>query len=210
MKPKKKISVLVVDDHFVVRVGLKTTINMEPDMQVVAEASTAAQASEFYEKHKPDIVLMDLRLPGTNGFEATAALCRAHPEVQIIVISSYEGEEDIFRALQAGARSYLPKSVLDRELAEAIRTIHSGGSYIPSMVATALAERAHHPELSTRELEVLPFIVRGLSNKEIAAKLFISEATVKLHVGNILAKLDVQDRTQASAVALQRGLVHLE
>ena len=210
MKPKKKISVMVVDDHFVVRVGLKTTINMEPDMQMVAEASTAAQALDLYPKHRPDIVLMDLRLPGTNGFEATAALCRAHPEARVIVISSYEGEEDVFRALQAGARSYLPKSVLDQELAEAIRKIYAGGNYIPPSVAASLAERAHHPELSTRELEVLPLIVRGLSNKEIGARLFITEATIKLHVGNILAKLGVQDRTQASTVALQRGLVHLE
>ncbi len=210
MKPKKKISVMVVDDHFVVRVGLKTTINMESDMQMVAEASTAAQALDLYPKHRPDIVLMDLRLPGTNGFEATAALCREHPEARVIVISSYEGEEDVFRALQAGARSYLPKSVLDQELAEAIRKIHAGGNYIPPSVAAALAERAHHPELSARELEVLPLIVRGLSNKEIGARLFITEATIKLHVGNILAKLGVQDRTQASTVALQRGLVHLE
>jgi len=210
MKPKKKINVMIVDDHFVMRIGFKTTINMQPDMQVVAEASTGNEALDVYRRHQPDVVLMDLRLPGMSGFEAIAALIGEFPSAQAIAISTYEGEEDIYRALQLGARTYLPKSILEKELAEAIRAIHSGGSYVPPLVAARLAERTHHRELSEREIEVLQRIVKGLSNKEIAGHLFISEATVKLHVGNILTKLGVQDRTQASTMAIQRGIVHLD
>jgi DNA-binding NarL/FixJ family response regulator len=210
MMNESKIRVLIVDDHFVVRIGLKTTIDMQPDMEVVAEASTGQQAIDLYAQQRPDIALVDLRLPGMTGFETTAAICKTFAGAKVIVISSYEGEEDIFRALQAGARSYLPKSVLDTELTDAIRAIHSGGSYIPPTVAGALAERAHHPELSVRELEVLRLIVRGHANKEIATQLSITEGTVKLHVGNLLTKLGVQDRTQASTVAIRRGLVHLD
>ncbi|HSI15224.1 MAG TPA: response regulator transcription factor [Chthoniobacter sp.] len=210
MKPKKKISVMIVDDHFVMRIGFKTTINMQPDMQVVAEASTGNEALEVYRQHLPEIVLMDLRLPGMSGFDVIGALTKEFPAVQVIAISTYEGEEDIYRALQSGARTYLPKSVLEKELSEAIRVIHAGGHYVPPLVAVRLAERTHHPELSVREIEVLGRIVKGLSNKEIAGQLFITEATVKLHVGNILNKLSVQDRTQASTVAIHRGIVHLD
>jgi two-component system NarL family response regulator len=179
-------------------------------MQVVAEAGTGNEALEVFRQRQSDIVLMDLRLPGMSGFEAIAALTKEFPSVQVIAISTYEGEEDIYRALQFGARTYLPKSVLEKELTEAIRAIHSGGNYVPPLVAARLAERTHHPELSSREIEVLERIVQGLSNKEIAGQLFITEATVKLHVGNILAKLTAQDRTQASTVAIQRGIVHLD
>jgi two-component system NarL family response regulator len=209
MKPKK-IRVMIVDDHFVMRIGFKTTINMQPDMQVVAEASTGSEALAVFRKHTPDVVLMDLRLPGMSGFEVIAALAKEFPPAQVIAISTYEGEEDIYRALQLGARTYLTKSVLEKELADAIRAVHAGGNYVPPLVAARLAERTHHPELSTREIEVLRRVVKGLSNKEVAGQLFITEATVKLHVGNILAKLGVQDRTQASTVAIQRGIVHLD
>jgi len=210
MTAKKKVRVMIVDDHFVMRIGFKTTINMQPDMQVVAEASTGSESIGLYRKHTPDVVLMDLRLPGMSGFDAIATLARETPPAQVIAISTYEGEEDIFRALQLGARTYLPKSMLEKELTDAIRAVHSGGNYVPPLVAERLAERAHHPQLSTREIEVLERIVKGRSNKEAASELHITEATVKLHVGNILAKLGVQDRTQASTMAIRRGIIHLD
>lgn len=207
---KKKIRLLIVDDHFVVRMGLVTSINMEPDLAAVAEASTAAEAVKLYQKHAPDVVLMDVRLPGTNGIDATADLCQQFPEAKVIVISTYEGDEDIYRALQAGARSYLSKNVSREELLHTIRAVHQGQHYLPEPVAARLAERVHKQELSTRELEVLKLIVKGLPNKEIASVLSISEFTVKLHVGNVLTKLHATDRTQATTIAIQRGIVHLE
>jgi len=206
----KKIRVMIVDDHFVMRIGFKTTINMQADMHVVAEASTGSEALEVYRKHLPDVVLMDLRLPGMSGFEVIATLAKEFPQAQMIAISTYEGEEDIYRALQLGARTYLTKSVLEKELTDAIRAVHAGGNYVPPLVAARLAERTHHPELSAREIEVLQQVVKGRSNKEVAGLLSIAEATVKLHVGNILTKLGVQDRTQASTVAIQRGIVHID
>ena len=207
---KKKIRILVVDDHFVVRMGLIGSINMESDMTVVAEASTGSQAIELYRKHAPHIVLMDLRLPGMNGIEATAALRNVFPDAKIIILSTYEGDEDVYRAMQAGARSYLSKNVLRDELLLAIRNVQNGQRYLPHPVAARLAERLQRPELSPRELEVLQLIVKGQSNKEIATTLAISEVTVKLHVSNVLTKLNVADRTHASTAAIQRGIVHLD
>jgi DNA-binding NarL/FixJ family response regulator len=207
---KKNIRVLIVDDHFVVRMGLASSINMETDMSAVAEASTAAQAIKFYRKHEPDIVLMDLRLPDMTGIDATIALCKEFPTAKIIVVSTYEGDEDVYRALQAGARSYLSKNVSREELLRTIRAVHAGEHYLPAPMAARLAERMHRPELSTRELEVLKLIVKGMPNKEIASVLEITEFTVKLHVGNVLTKLNVVDRTQASTAAIQRGIVHLD
>jgi len=206
---KHKIRILVVDDHFVVRMGLSGSINMEEDMTVVAEASNGQQAIQLYRQQTPDIVLMDLRLPVMDGTATAMAICKEHPEARIIMLSTYDGDEEIYRSFQAGVRSYLLKSVSREELLAAIRAVHGGQRYIPPVVAGRLAERVPFSELSSREMEVLRLIVKGMSNKEIAAALNITEVTTKLHVGHILSKLKVNDRTQAATSALQRGIIHL-
>jgi len=207
---KKKIRIMVVDDHFVVRMGLSGSINVEPDMVVEMEASTGEQAVALYRQHRPDIVLMDLKLPGISGVEATKAICQEFPSASVIMLSTHDGEEDIYRSLQAGARTYLLKTAARNELMETIRTVFSGERSISPAVGARLAERMTHPELTAREIDVLDLIVKGKSNKEIAADLSIAEVTVKLHVGHILTKLAVNDRTQAATTALQRGIIHLE
>jgi two-component system, NarL family, response regulator len=206
---KNKIRILVVDDHFFVRMGLSGSINIEEDMMVIAEASNGQQATQLYRQQTPDVVLMDLRLPGMDGIATTAAICKEHPEARIIMLSTYDGDEEIYRSFQAGARSYLLKSVSRQELLAAIRAVHGGQRYIPPAVAARLAERVPFIDLSARELEVLGLIVKGMSNKEIAASLNITEVTTKLHVGHILSKLKVNDRTQAATSALRRGIIHL-
>lgn len=210
MKRGPKISLLVVDDHLIFRLGLIQSIQSEPDMTVVGEAATGPQAVQMYQQLRPDIVMMDLRLPMMDGVETTAAICQKFPDARIIVLTTYEGHEDIYRALQAGACAYLVKSVLRDELVRAIRTVHSGRSYLPNEVAVRLAQRQASPDLSARELEILELIVKGGSNKEIGAKLHIAEVTVKVHVRHLLGKLKVSDRTQAVTAAIQRGIVHLD
>jgi two-component system NarL family response regulator len=207
---QEKIRIMVVDDHFVVRMGLSGSINVEPDMEVTMEASTGEQAVAAYRQHQPDIVLMDLRLPGMSGVEATRALCGEFPRAAVIMLSTHDGEEDIYRSLQAGARTYLLKTAARKELIDTIRAVHAGERSISPAVGARLAERLMHPDLTAREIEVLRLIVKGKTNKEIASALFIAEVTVKLHVGHILTKLCVNDRTQAATTALQRGLVYLE
>lgn len=178
-------------------------------MTVVAEAADGLQAVDLFGQHRPDIAIMDLRLPLMSGVEAIAAIRRGYPNARIIVLTTFEGDEDIFRALQAGARGYLLKDMFGDELMEAIRAVHAGKTRIPAPVAQRLAERMGGPSLTGRELEVLRLIVDGMSNKEIGGRLFISEATVKTHINSILSKLGVSDRTQAATTALQRGIVHL-
>ncbi|HEX3720115.1 MAG TPA: response regulator transcription factor [Verrucomicrobiae bacterium] len=207
---KKRIRVMVVDDHFVVRMGLSGSINVETDMMVASEASTGEQAVATYRKDRPDIVLMDLKLPGISGVEATKAICKEFPGAAVIMLSTHDGEEDIYRSLQAGARTYLLKTAARNELIDTIRAVHAGERAISPVVGARLAERMTHPDLTAREIEVLELIVKGKSNKEIAADLSIAEVTVKLHVGHILTKLGVNDRTQATTTALQRGIIHLE
>jgi two-component system NarL family response regulator len=207
---KKKIRVMVVDDHFVVRMGLSGSINVEPDMAVTTEASTGEQAVAAYRQHQPDIVLMDLKLPGMGGVEATQAICQEFPGAAVIMLSMHDGEEDIYRSLQAGARTYLLKTAARTELIDTIRAVNAGERSISPAVGARLAERMAHPDLTAREIDVLRLIVKGRSNKEIASDLSIAEVTVKLHVGHILTKLSVNDRTQAATTALQRGIVHLE
>ncbi len=207
---KKKIRVMVVDDHFVVRMGLSGSINVEGDMTVSAEASTGEQALVTYRKDRPDIVLMDLKLPGMSGVEATKAICKEFPGASVIMLSTHDGEEDIYRSLQAGARAYVLKTAARQELIDTIRGVHSGERCISPAVGARLAERMTHPDLTAREIGVLELIVKGKSNKEIASALSIAEVTVKLHVGHILTKLGVNDRTQATTTALQRGIIHLE
>ena len=206
----KKIRIMVVDDHYVVRMGLVGSLNIEPDMVVEAEASTGRQAIASFRQYHPDIVLMDLKLPGMSGVEATSTICREFPDASIIMLSTHDGEEDIYRSLQAGARTYLLKTAAREELIHTIRAVHAGERCISPAIGARLAERMTHSELTLRELDVLKLIATGKSNKEIGSALQIAEVTVKLHVGHILTKLKVNDRTQAVTVALQRGILHLD
>jgi DNA-binding NarL/FixJ family response regulator len=200
---------MVVDDHHIVRSGLTALIVSEADMAVVAEATNGQEAIDLFRQHKPDVTLMDLRLPQVGGVQAITTIRKEFPGARIIVLTTYDGDEDIYRALQAGASGYLLKGMLAEELLEAIRAVHSGLRRIPAAVAQRLAERMSGAELTTREVDVLRLIVSGKSNKEIAAGLCISEATVKTHITNILGKLGANDRTQAATIALQRGIIHL-
>jgi DNA-binding NarL/FixJ family response regulator len=210
MMSSKPIRILVVDDHFMVRMGLSASLNVEPDMEVVAEAGNGDEALQAYRRHRPSLVLMDLRLPGMSGTDCTAALIREFPDASILMLSTHSGEEEIYRALHAGARGYIVKSIIREELLRAVREVHRGGQYVDPIVASQLAERRSHRSLSGREIEVLRMVAQGLGNKEIASALNIAEVTVKLHVSHVLEKLSVKDRTQAATVALQRGIISLE
>lgn len=203
------IRIMVIDDQSVVRQGFVSLINTVSDMEVIAEGINGQEAIDLYSKHTPDITLIDLRMPVVGGVEAIAAIRRNFPDARLIVLTTYDGDEDIYRSLQAGARGYLLKDVFFEELETAIRTVHAGSRHIPAAIAVRLAERMASSDLTSREMEVLKLIVQGQSNKEIGASLKISEATVKSHINNILSKLGVTDRTQAVTTALQRGLVHL-
>lgn len=205
----KKIRIMVIDDQVVVRQGFVSLINTVPDMEVIAEGINGQQAIDLYNRHAPDITLIDLRMPVVGGVEAITAIRSDFPDARLIVLTTYDGDEDIYRSLQAGAKGYLLKDVFFEELETAIRTVHAGSRHIPAAIAMRLAERMGSSDLTSREMEVLELIVRGQSNKEIGASLTISEATVKSHINNILSKLGVSDRTQAVTTALQRGLVHL-
>jgi two-component system NarL family response regulator len=204
-----KIRVMVVEDHHVVRQGLVALLNTVPDMRVVAEGADGKEAVELFQQHEPDVTLMDLRMPTMSGVDAVIEIRRNFPAARIIVLTTFDGDEDIYRALQAGARAYLLKGMFGDELMDAIRAVHAGKSRIPPAVAERLASRMGSPGLTARELDVLKLIVAGKRNKEIGEELRISEATVKTHINNILSKLGVTDRTQATTAALQRGIVHL-
>lgn len=206
----EKLKIMLVDDHYLVRVGLASIIALERDMTVCAEASTGEQAIQLFRAHRPDVTLMDLRLSGLNGTEATQAIHAEFPEARIIVISTYVGDEEIYNALQAGAMAYLTKSVQREELVQAIRKAAAGQRHIPPEVAERLADRMGRSQLSARELDVLRLLVSGKRNRAIADELDITEGTVKLHVSSILGKLAVADRTEAVTVALQRGIVQLQ
>jgi DNA-binding NarL/FixJ family response regulator len=206
----EKMKVMIVDDHPLMRVGIAAIINARADMTVVAQAGTGEQAVALFHRHKPDITLMDLRLPGEmGGVEAIAAIRAKFPRARFIVVTTYDGDEDIHRALEAGAQGYVIKGMPYQTLVDALQKVHSGGRFLPPPVARALAQRLPDSDLSSRELEVLHLLVSGNSNKDIAHLLGITEATVKSHVSTILMRLDVEDRTQAVVAALQRGLVHL-
>jgi two-component system NarL family response regulator len=207
--PGIKIRVLVVDDHFVVRMGLAASINAERDMKLIAEAKDGEEGIAAYRRHQPDVVLMDLKLPGISGVEATAAIRSEFPQARIVALTTAYGEEDIRRAIEAGAAGYLMKTAERSELLETIRAVHAGESCIGPDVAARLARGLARPGLTSREQEILELIVQGQSNKEIGGTLGISEITVKRHVGQLLNKLDVSDRTQAVTKAIQQGLVHL-
>lgn len=202
-----RLAVLVAEDHALVRVGLATILNAEPDMHVVAEAETGRQAVELFRRHRPDILLVDLLMPELDGVEITTAVRAEFPRARIVLLTGSDTNEDIYRALKAGAQAYLWKSIRPAELVQALRDVAAGRRVIPPAVAQKLAERLPQSDLSARELDVLRAVVRGLANKEIAHELRLSETTVKTHVANILSKLGVEDRTQAATAALQRGIV---
>jgi DNA-binding NarL/FixJ family response regulator len=206
---QKPISILCVDDHAVVREGLVLKLEGEPDMTVVATASTGEQAIDRYEEYRPAVTLMDLQLPGIGGLEAIRSIRHFDPAARIIVLTMYDGEEDIHRALQAGAATYVLKETLADDLVQVIRAVYGGQRPIPADVATRLASREIHTSLTAREVEVLKLIAEGYRNKEIAELLAITEVTVQVHVRHILAKLDVKDRTAAVTVALRRGIIHI-
>lgn len=210
MPKLKAIRILVVDDHHVVRSGLAASLGLEDDITVVAEAGCADEAIAQYRKHRPDAVLMDLRLPGTNGIGATADLRREWPDVRVLMFTTFDGEEDIYRAMQAGARGYLLKSAPREELLTAIRAVAAGERYLPPALAQRLAGRVAAPDVSEREREVLQLIARGKANKEIAVALGISEETVKRHASNLFVKMGVADRAQATSEGIRRGLIQLE
>jgi two-component system, NarL family, response regulator len=205
-----KIKVMVVDDHPLMRVGITAIINARPDMTVVAQAETGEASVLLFQRYQPDVTLMDLRLPGNmGGVEAIAAVRASYPHARFIVVTTYEGDADIHRALEAGALGYVIKGMPYQTLVEALQKVHAGRRFVPPPVARALASRLPDSDLSSREMEVLQLLMSGKRNKDIANQLGITEATVKSHVSAILMRLNVGDRTEAVVTALRRGLVHL-
>jgi len=210
LKKKHPVRVMLVDDHPAFRKGLAALIESERDLTVVAEAENGKQALETFREARPDVVLMDLRLPGMGGVEATIAIRKEFPDARIIVLTTFDTDEDIYRAIQSGAQSYLLKDTSEDQLAETIRAVHAGNPLLPAKVAERLAARRQRPDLSEREMEVLQMLLKGCSNKEIGSALFISEDTVKAHLKTLFVKLDVKDRTEAAISAIRHGIVHLE
>ncbi len=205
----EKIKLMVVEDHQVVRQGLVSLLSSVDNLDVVASVGDGLEAVSVAQSKRPDVILMDLQMPRLGGVEAIRQLRQVCPEARVVVLTTYDGDEDIFRALQAGAKGYLLKGMPFDELLKTIYAVHGGKSRITSPIAEKLAERVSGQELTARELAVLHRIVAGRANKEIAMDLLISEATVKTHVNSVLSKLGVVDRTQAATAALQRGFVHL-
>ncbi len=210
LKKINPIRVMLVDDHPAFRKGMAALIESEMDLLVVAQTGDGQEALEIYRQKRPDVVLMDLRLPGMGGVEATLAIRKEFPDARVIVLTTFDTDEDIFRAIQSGAKSYLLKDTPDDELSAAIRGVHAGRQILSEKLATRLAERQKRPELSQREMEVLQLLIKGRSNKEIGSALFLCEDTVKAHFKTLFAKLKVQDRTEAAISAIRHGIVHLE
>ncbi|MFB2875282.1 response regulator [Floridanema aerugineum] len=209
MNKSNPIRVLIADDHTILRQGLVALLEQEPDLSVVAQAGDGQEAVQMFSQYQPDVTLMDLRMPKMDGVAAISAICAEFANAQIVVLTTYDGDEDIYRGLRAGAKGYLLKDAEPNQLFAAIRTVSAGGKYIPPTIGVKLAERMGNPRLSARELEVIHLIVAGKSNQEISAVLHISESTVKFHINNILGKLSVSDRTQAAIAALKRGIASL-
>jgi DNA-binding NarL/FixJ family response regulator len=209
MTPTRKIRILVVDDHYLVRMGLSGLVNTKPDMEVVMEASDGAQAIELYESCLPDLVLMDTRMPVKDGIEATIEIRASFPEARILMLTAFDGDADIRRALEAGAQGYVLKSSTGEKLIPAIRAVAKGQLWVPKEIATRLDSKKSYEQLTARELEVLHELAKGLGDKQIADALNITEYTARDHLKNIRAKLRVADRTEAVMVALQRGIIHL-
>jgi DNA-binding NarL/FixJ family response regulator len=209
MRKDPKIRILIADDHFVVRMGLIALVNTETDMEVVAEASDGLQAVQLFEKIDPDLVLMDMRMPVKDGISATTEILRKDGEARVLMLTTYDGDDDIHRALQAGAMGYVLKNAAGDKLIPALRAVAAGQQWIPKEIASRLASRKMFEELTPRELQVLKLLAKGLANKEIGEALNITEYTTKDHLKNILGKLQVADRTEAVTTAIQRGIIHL-
>jgi two-component system NarL family response regulator len=203
------IRILVAEDHLIARLGIRAIVASQPDMEIVAEAIDGEQAIALFRQHSPDVMVADMRMPVKNGYEAMAAICREFPAARIVALSTFSGDQDVRRALAAGAKAYLTKGALYEDLIEALRAVHAGEEYIDAAVAARLAEQPPRPDLSRREMDVLQLIVQGVINKQIAYTLGMSEHTVKNHVKSILSKLGAEDRTHAATLAIQRGIVHL-
>ena len=209
MKNSEKIRILIADDHYVVRIGLNALISVEPDMQVVAEAADGAQALELFVHHRPDLALLDMRMPVKDGVQTATEIRSQFSDARIIMLTAFEGDENIHKALQAGAQGYVFKNSSVEKLIPALRAVLAGGNWIPQEVASRLASRKSFEKLTDREVQVLRELAKGLANKEIAESLNISEHTVKTHLKNILGKLRVADRTEAVTTAIQRGIIQI-
>lgn len=209
MEKEAAIRILIVDDHPIVRVGLAAIIDAQRGMKIVGQAGTAAEAVRLFQSANPDITLMDLRLPDSSGVEAIRSICATNPNARIVVLTTYEGDEDIHQALEAGARGYLIKGMSHELLLQALHRVHAGHRFLPPVVTQTLASRLPGSNLSQRELDVLQLVFAGKSNREIADDLGLKESTVKSYVSDILVRLNVNDRTQAVVEGLKRGLVHL-
>lgn len=209
VNPETKIRVICVDDHPLVRKGLAAILNNEADIQLVGEADNGRDAVALFRQHQPDVTLMDLQMPVLNGIGALKEIRAEFPDAKVIALTSFDGDQDVFRALEAGARGYLLKESVHSEILNAIRAVHSGKKLMSQDAAQRLAEYFPEAALSPREIEVLTLVAQGLANKEIAVRLGTAAGTVKMHVQNILAKLDATDRTRAVTIALKRGIIHL-
>jgi DNA-binding NarL/FixJ family response regulator len=209
-KTKKKIRIMLVEDHILIRMGLVTASQLETDIELVAEVEEGEEAVECFRTHRPDVVIMDIRLPGMDGIKTITALREEFGPVVVLVLSTYAADDDVYRAIQAGASGYLLKDMPLKTLVEAIRVVHAGQNYFPPGISDRLAERLRQTAPTDRELIVLQKIAKGMSNKEIGNELGITEGTVKAHVTNILSKLHAADRTQAVTTAIKRGLIHIE
>jgi DNA-binding NarL/FixJ family response regulator len=210
MNPEERIRVLCVDDHPLVRKGIASILANEADMLLVAEASDGREAVELFRQRHPDVTLMDLRMPALDGIAATREIRAEFPEARIIALTSFDGDQDIYRALEAGARGYILKEMVHTEVLHAIRTVHAGKRLMPPEVAERLSEYFPQIALTPREVEVLAFVAKGMANKEIAGMLGTASGTVKMHIQNILGKLGAADRTHAVTIAFQRGILHLD
>jgi DNA-binding NarL/FixJ family response regulator len=209
MSDQPPIRVLTVDDHPLLREGIAAIINSQPDMSLVAQASNGTDAVQMFREHRPDVTLMDLRLPDLSGIDAMIAIRADFPEARIIMLTTFEGDVEIQRALEAGARGYMLKSMPPKDLVDGIRQVHAGKKRVPAEIAAHLAEHMSDESLTTREIEVLRHVSGGNRNRDIAERLFISEETVKVHIKHIMEKLGASDRTQAIAIAVRRGIIQL-
>ena len=209
MSDSKRIRVLTADDHPLLREGIVGLVNLEPDMEIVAQADTGREALEKFNEHRPDITLMDLQMPDMNGIDVIIAIRNEFPHARIIVLTTYKGDIQVMRALKAGAQGYLLKGSVHKELVDTIRAVHAGKKRIPPEVAAELADHVGQEQLTAREIEVLQLIAAGNANKQIASDLSVTEETVKSHVTNILAKLGANDRTHAVTIGLKRGIIQI-